>query len=108
MVVRTIRLLMDRGLTLEKAAAATSSVPMQLAKAPWAGVLWDATNHRMLTANENQRAAQRVMLHGAGGDLSQLASSEEGLKTELAGILNVDQKKVVIQRYPPAVAKPEA
>ena len=107
MVVRTIRLLMDRGMTLEKAAAATSKVPMQLAKPPWAGILWNSLSQRMLTANENQRAAQRVMLHGAGGELTQLASTEAELRTELAGILNIEQKDVVIERYSPLVDIPE-
>jgi DNA sulfur modification protein DndB len=99
MVVRTISLLMERDDTLEKAVAATSRVPLQLAKPPWVSLLWDDTNHRMLTAAENQRAAQRLMLHGAGGDLTQLSSSEALLRTELAGVLNVPQKDVVIERY---------
>ena len=99
MVVRTIRVLMDQKEPLKSAVGAVSKVPVQLAKAPWAGLLWDTSNERMLTAPENQRAAQRLMLYSAGGDLAALSSSEVQLRVELAGVLNVPQKNVVIERY---------
>jgi hypothetical protein len=62
----------------------------------------------MLTASENQRAAQRVMLYGAGGELTQLASTESDLRNELAGILNIEQKDVVINRYSSPVDIPDS
>lgn len=42
---------------------------MDLAGEPWGGLLWDGTNHRMVTAAPNQRVAGWVMFHAVGGDL---------------------------------------
>ena len=41
-------------------------VPMQLNAAPWAGVIWDPTLHRMITTKEVQRLALALLIYGAG------------------------------------------
>lgn len=53
MVVRVIRHLVDSGFGLESAVQRIAKVPMELASDPWAGLLWDVTNRRMMTAGEN-------------------------------------------------------
>lgn len=71
-----------------------AGVPMELSEGPWAGLLWDAENHRMRTAPEAQRVAKRIMYYMAGGTLEQIGSTEAKLKVELAGLLNKDPDEV--------------
>ena len=99
MVIRTVHNLVQYAQkSLSKAAVAVAKVPMQLAKPPWAALLWDATNRRMITAPENQTVAEdTVPWHG--GQLSDLGSSEKLLRGELAGLLNTTEDKVTFERY---------
>jgi hypothetical protein len=92
-------MLIDQGGTLAAAARAVAKVPAQLSNAPWKNLLWDPTNARMITTGENQKAAQKLLFYGAGGDLARLRSSEERLRTELAGLLNLAEDKVALKRY---------
>lgn len=57
--------------------------------------MWDATNRRMITASENQRAAERLLLYAAGGDLSAMRTSTSKLRSELAGLLNVEDEEEI-------------
>ncbi len=75
-------------------------VPMELAKHPWLGLLWDAENQRMITSKEAQRVATRIIYHSVGGTLSRIArTTETELRRELAGLLNKDPKEVELPRY---------
>ena len=71
-----------------------AAVPMELSESPWAGLLWDAENHRMRTASEGQRVAKWIMYYLAGGTLERVGSSKPKLKAELAGLLNRDPDEV--------------
>jgi len=86
--IKVLRKFLDAGAVLDEALDALSKTPMSLANELWVGLLWDATNQRMLTTSENQKAAEKVLFYALGGDLSKYRSSEALLKKELAGILN--------------------
>ena len=55
MVIQTISLLIQNEMSLANAVAAVVKVPMILSKAPWLGLLWDDTNHRMITRDTQSR-----------------------------------------------------
>lgn len=76
-----------------------ATVPVELAEAPWAGLLWDGENQRMITSREAQRAARRLIYHAVGGALSHLRTDEAELRKELAGLLNRAPKDVKLPRY---------
>ena len=75
--------------------------PTDLAKFPWVGLLWDSTNKRMLTAQENQKIAKHILYNALGGDLgkSPYKTTIEKLKTEFAGILKRDISSVTLPHY---------
>lgn len=72
LAVQVIARFLKQGISLSDAVKRLSKVPMQLAEEPWVGLLWDKTNDRMIPHSENQKAAFRVLYHGAGGELSAL------------------------------------
>ena len=75
-------------------------VPMELAKDPWLGLLWDSENQRMITSKEAQRVAMRLMYHCVGGTLGDIARTDETqLTRELAGLLNKAPEDIVLPRY---------
>ncbi len=76
-----------------------SKAPMELGHDPWVGLLWDATNRRMITAPENRRAGMRMLFYGLGGDLKQLRTRPDALRRELAGLLNRPVGEVRLSRY---------
>lgn len=99
MCVKTIKILIDSGTTLTDAAQRVSSLPMEIAKSPWAGLMWDVINLRVITASENQKAALKLLFHAAGGDLSIMKTNAEKLRKELAGLLNVAEEDVEFPKY---------
>ncbi len=74
-------------------------VPMDLAEAPWPGLLWDKENQRMITSPEAQRVAKRLIYHSVGGALKHLRTDETELRKELAGLLNRPLKDVELPQY---------
>lgn len=61
---RAVRLLVDRGLSLEAAVGRLSRVPLQLTDEPWVGILWnDSTNTMIL---KNKRLVVNLFLHLIG------------------------------------------
>jgi DNA sulfur modification protein DndB len=100
MSIKVVRNLMAHNkLTLGKAVLQLAKAPMELSHDPWVGLLWDPVNQRMLTAPENQRAAERLLYHAVGGDLTDLRTSPDDLRKELAGILKKDEKEVTLPVY---------
>lgn len=97
--IRTIKILADSGIALTEAVRRVSAVPMEIANSPWAGLLWDTTNLRMITATENQNAALKLLFHAAGGDLAIMKTTTEKLRRELAGFLNVPEEQVELPQY---------
>ncbi len=89
----------DSGLALADAVKKLSKVPMQISEDPWAGLLWDVKNRRMITAGENQKAAIKLLFYSVGGKLSEIKSSKEALIKELSGLLNKEEDEIELPRY---------
>ncbi len=96
LAVRVIRMLCDEGLSVGRAARAVGSVPMTLADDPWAGLLWDPANRRMITSGEAQKLGLKILLYGAGGSLSSLRTTPSAVTSEWAGLVN---RPVSLRRY---------
>ena len=60
-VVDVVKELLDAGFKQESVIQAVASVPMQLTDKPWAGLLWDTTNRRMISSGENRILAWRAL-----------------------------------------------
>ena len=104
-IVQVLRYLTESGLQSAEAIRVMSQVPMELSAPPWAGLLWDTANKRMITTQENRKVAERLLFYSLGGDLRRLRTSPYDLKREYAGILNRDPTEVELPRYsqtPPA------
>jgi len=99
MVVRVLRHLVDSETRLNEAVRLISQVPMEISAPPWAELLWDTTNSRMITSPENQKVAKRLLFYSVGGDLQRLRTNLDDLRQEYAGILNRDPNEVEIPRY---------
>jgi DNA sulfur modification protein DndB len=99
LVVNVIRTLLDCGQPLSEAIQKVSRVPMDIAKEPWSGLLWDTVNRRMITAGENQKAAKRLLFYAVGGDLTTIKTTLGDLRHELAGLLNLSVEKVKLPQY---------
>lgn len=89
----------SKNLSIEDAVCRIAQVPMQLDHEMWSGLLWNVTLKRMITAPENQKAATKRMFYAAGGDLTHLETNEITLKSELAGLLNKDEKEIPLDRF---------
>ena len=76
-----------------------AEVPMELAEAPWPGLLWDGENQRMITSPEAQRVAKWLIYHSVGGALRHVRADETKLRRELAGLLNMAPEDVKLPRY---------
>jgi hypothetical protein len=99
LVVAAIRILRDQGKALKDIVEAISSVPMILGDYPWAGLLWDTANGRMLVRGENQKVALRILVHGIGGDLSVFRTTLPDLRREYAGLLNREPNEVKLRKW---------
>jgi DNA sulfur modification protein DndB len=103
-IFRVIRALIDSQVPLTQGVSLISNVPMELAKSPWADLLWDTVNKRMMTAPENQKVAVQMLFYGVGGDISKLSrglrtENINNVRTELAGLLKKNITDVEIRRY---------
>ncbi len=99
LAIEVVSKFVAHGVSLSAAMRQVSKVPMDLAKNPWVGLLWDKTNGRMLTQPENQKAALKLLYHAAGGELSELNTDEDALRRELAGLLNRNLTEVQLTVY---------
>ena len=99
--MKVLRQQIDSGIGLDKAIRNLTKVPMEISGSPWAGLLWDVKNRRMITSGENQKAAIKLLFYSIGGKLSALKSSEAGLIKELSGLLNKKENEIKLPRYIP-------
>jgi len=96
-VIRCVRSLRAGSLSVEEAVYKVSKAPMTLSEDPWANLLWDPVNKRMITSPENQKAAERLLYYAVGGKLSD--HELEKLKKELAGLLNKEIASIHLPKY---------
>jgi DNA sulfur modification protein DndB len=99
LIIKTIRNLTDLNLSLDEAIQRVSTVPMLLNQEPWSGLLWDATNRRMITTPESQRVGSKLLLHSVGSDIPAVGIDDSELKEELAGLLNRPIQEIELPKY---------
>lgn len=97
--MRALRTLLDSGQDMERAVYNLCQVPHEISEQPWNNLLWDTTNARMLTAQENQRVAWKLYVYMVDGNLRQLRTTPEKLIKEYAGIVNRSVDEVNLVRY---------
>lgn len=95
-VTKAISLLRDQSVRLDESIRRCALAPMNLAEIPWARLLWDPANGRMITTGENQRVALRILFHIVGGDLQRLNTDATELRAEWAGILGRNVEEVAL------------
>jgi DNA sulfur modification protein DndB len=98
-VVDVLQDLMRTTRNLRQVMNRISRAPMDLSKKPWAGLLWDTSNMRMITTPENQKVARRLLFYSVGGDLRQLRTTPSALEKEYAGILRLSVDEVDLPKY---------
>ena len=98
-IVQVLRYLTESGMQLAEAIRVVGQVPMEVSAPPWAGLLWDTVNKRMITTQENRKVAERLLFYSVGGDLRRLRANSNGLRQEYAGILSRVPIEVELPRY---------
>jgi len=99
LLIEAVARFMTNGTSMTEALNVLARVPMELSETPWAGLLWDKTNRRMITQPENQKVALRVLFYAAGGDLADFNTDSKSVRKELAGLLNRKISQVRLPRY---------
>ena len=89
------------GLGDNAALECISRTPTELSEYPWAGLLWDGANERMITTKENQNIARRLLFNALGGDLvkAPYRTTADALRKQYAGALNRTPDEVDLPRY---------
>ena len=98
-VTSVIKEATNSGLSEEEAIKLVSNTPMELANEPWAGLLWDKINQRMLTAPTNKKVAKQLLFHSIGGNLSRMKTNIDDVQEEYAGLLNREKSEVKLPQY---------
>jgi DNA sulfur modification protein DndB len=101
MALRVLHSLIEAQYPLPDAIQRLAKVPMILGDEPWAGLLWNVPQRRMITAPENQKTATQLMFYACGGDLSTFKpkTTNEDLRKNLAGLLNRNLEDIVLPRF---------
>jgi len=99
LIIDVIRTLMEQSVSLRRTVGKLAEAPMELQRDPWAGLLWDTANRRMIIPPENRKVAMRILYHGIGGDLGRLGTSPQQLRTEWAGIVLRRPSEVRLRRW---------
>jgi DNA sulfur modification protein DndB len=98
-VVEVIKTLLDDGYPLAGVISAIAKVPMQLTDDPWAGLLWDVTNRRMIMSGDNRSLAERLLIFGITGSSILTGKSEREMREELGGILGKPFKSIALPAW---------
>jgi DNA sulfur modification protein DndB len=99
LIMDVIRTLMEQDAPLSRTVKRLAEAPMELQRDPWAGLLWDTANRRMITPPENRKVAMRILYYGVGGDLDRLGTSPQELRNEWAGIVLRRPSEVRLRRW---------
>jgi hypothetical protein len=67
------RLLIDhKEFTREQAVERVSKVPTELSGDPWAHLIWNPSNKKIITVPLNRKAAEELLFSAVGGDLARM------------------------------------
>ena len=64
---KVVRILLDRGLSIERAVKALAKAEMEISAEPWRHVVWDPSKGAMI--NENEPLVKNLLLHQIGQPL---------------------------------------
>ena len=98
-IAHVVRQAKDSGLPEQEAIKRISEISMELTDEPWVGLLWDNTNHRMISETTRQKVAKHLLFYMIGGNLSEIKTNTEDLQQEYAGLLNRAKSEVNLARY---------
>jgi DNA sulfur modification protein DndB len=98
-VVEVMKRMLDDGYALNKIVSAVAKIPMQLTDDPWAGLLWDVRNRRMIMSGDNRTLAERLLAFGLTGSTDLAGKSEQEMREELSGILGRPLKGMTLPRW---------
>ena len=98
-VANVVRKAKESGLSEKEAIKRISGVSMEISNKPWAGLLWDKVNQRMINERPHQKVARNLLYLNIGGDLAVMNTSYEKLLQEYAGILNREKSEVMSELY---------
>jgi hypothetical protein len=98
-VIEVIKKLIDAGYKLEDVVQAIAKTPMQLAAEPWAGLLWDVTNRRMIMSADNRMLSGRMLAYGLTCDEKITGKTVSELRREWAGILVKSIRSVALPSW---------
>ena len=101
-IAQVVRQAKDSSLSEKEAIKRISKIAMKLTDEPWVGLLWDNTNHRMISETTRQKVARYLLFYMIGGNLSKIKTSAENLQQEYAGLLNRDKSEVALTRSFPS------
>ncbi len=98
--VKVVRHLIDHEkLSLEQAVERVSKVPMELTADPWANLIWNSSNNRIMAAPANQIATEKLIFYSVGGNLANLNSSPAKLRKEIADIREKNEEDISLPMY---------
>ena len=97
-IANVIRQTKDAGLKEKEAIKRISEVSMELTDEPWVGLLWDKTNHRMISGTTPQKVARQLLFYCIGGNPADMKTNIEAIRREYAGLLNRDESEVKLQQ----------
>ena len=93
---KALRHLNDTGVEWPQAVERLARIPLEISEPPWAQLLWDPINGRVISSGEHAKAAYKVMIFGIGGDLDTVRSSEAELRKELSGLTGADPGQIAL------------
>jgi DNA sulfur modification protein DndB len=99
LIVEVIKDLLVAGYKQEDVIAAIASVPMLLTDTPWAGLLWDVTNKRMIMSSDNRTLAKRLMVYGLTARVELSGKTELEMRQEWAGITGKTPRNVALPHW---------
>jgi hypothetical protein len=98
-VIEALKRLIDEGYNLDDSIQAVAGVPMQLTDSPWAGLIWDVTNRRMIMSGDNRNLAARLLLFGLTGKTEIAGKTEKEMRDEWAGITGRTTRSVILPNW---------
>lgn len=99
MIVAVIVDLRKQGVSLDESLLRLQRVGLELGTEPWAGLIWNTSSKRMITASENQKAARLLLLYSVGGRLEDVSSDAGKLRRELSGLMNRSVEEITLPKY---------
>jgi DNA sulfur modification protein DndB len=85
---------------VERTLSLLSGVELDISKPPWQGLLWESAGKRMITASENRKLGQRLLLYMTDFSLEKIKTKGKFTKSKLlnsyASLLNKDPKDICL------------